>query len=319
VHLPALRELPAAELVAACDLVPERAALAVEKFGFAKAYRWYKEMLAQERLDAVFVLVESHNLFEVTRDCLKAGLDVYMEKPPGITSFQAEALMRKAQAENRILQVGFNRRYIPVVQRTLEIMKELTPITQVEGCFLKNGTVSFFEGSVSAFVSDTIHAVDMMRWIAGGTPVKAATIQAQYYDDMPNAWNSIVKFDNGVTGILKANYKTGGRIHTFEIHGPGASAFINLGFGEMRATAEILVHSGKPLYSAAAQGVPDQKHIVLDGLELAGSDQFYKYYGFYQEDEAFLECVRTRKQPLADISEGVKSIQLVEMLLASVI
>lgn len=319
VHLPSLLEIEDADVVAACDLVPERAAIAASKFGVPKTYSWHKEMLANEELDAVFVLVEPHNLFEVTRDSLDAGLDVYMEKPPGITSFQAEALMRRAQKLGRILQVGFNRRYIPVVQRTLEIMRELTPITQVEGCFLKNGPASFFGGSVSSFVSDSIHAVDLMRWIAGGTPVKAATIQGQVEDEVPNSWNAVIGFDNGVTGIVKANYKAGGRIHTFEIHGPGASAFINLGFGPVMAKAEILVHSGNPMYSAASQGVQKQERIVLDGIELAGSDQFHRFYGFYQEDKAFLESVRTRTQPLCDISEGVKSIKLVEMLAANII
>ncbi|MGI6083126.1 MAG: Gfo/Idh/MocA family protein [Limnochordia bacterium] len=319
VHLPSLAEIEDVEVVAACDLRPERAAIAKDKFGIPKTYGWHTEMLAQEKLDAVFVLVEPHNLFEVTRDCLDADLDVYMEKPPGITAFQAEALMRRAQSKNRILQVGFNRRYIPVVQRTMEIMKELTPITQVEGCFLKNGAASFFGGSVSSFVSDSIHAVDLMRWMAGGTPVKCAIIQGQVEDEVPNSWNGVVGFDNGVTGIIKANYKTGGRIHTFEMHGPNASAFINLGFGAMNVKAEILIHSGKAMYSATAQGVQDQKHIVLDGFELAGSDKMYRYYGFYQEDKAFIDSVRTRTKPLSDISEGVKSIQLVEMLLASAI
>jgi predicted dehydrogenase len=319
VHLPSLVEIEEADLVAACDLRSERAAVASSKFGVPRTYSWHKEMLAKEELDAVFVLVEPHNLFEVTRDCLNAGLDVYMEKPPGVTAFQAEALMRKAQSLDRIVQVGFNRRYIPVVQRTLEIMKELTPITQVEGCFFKNGPASFFEGSISAFASDSIHAVDLLRWFAGGTAVKAATIQGQVDDVVPNSWNAVIGFDNGVTGILKANYKTGGRIHTFEIHGPGASAFINLGFGALTAKAEILVHSGNPMYSAASQGAQSQEHIVLDGMELAGSDQFYRYYGFYQEDKAFLECVRTRTQPLSDISEGAKSLRLVEMLAANII
>ena len=46
--------------------------------------------------------------------CLDAGLDTFMEKPPGITLFQAESLCRKAAESQRILQVGFNRRHIPL-------------------------------------------------------------------------------------------------------------------------------------------------------------------------------------------------------------
>jgi predicted dehydrogenase len=319
VHLPALRDLQGIELTAVCDRVAERAEFAAAEYGFSRTYALHAEMLAKERLDAVFVLVEPHNLFEVTRDCLAAGLDVFMEKPPGITAFQADALRMAAEAESRILQVGFNRRYIPVVLRTLEIMQEITPITQVEGCFFKNGSAQFFGGAVSSFVSDSIHAVDLIRWIAGGNPVKAAIVQNQVEDVVPNAWNGVMAFDNGVTGIIKANYKTGGRIHTFEIHGPKASAYINLGCGEITAQAKILMHNGTSMYSAASGGATSQNRLLLDGKELVGSEAFYRYYGFYQEDAAFIESVRTRKPPIADISEGVKSIRLVEMLLNSVI
>ncbi len=319
VHLPALAEIETADIVAACDIVEERAARAAEKYQIPKVYTLYQEMLAKEKLDAVFCIVQPDQHFRIVRDSLVAGVDVYMEKPPGITAFQAEALWREARKANKILQVGFNRRYIPVVQKTLEIMRELTPITQVEGAFLKHGTAVFCQGALSAYPSDTIHAIDLVRWFSGGKPVKAATVQGQVNDDVPNAWHSVIRFDNDCLGIVKANYQTGGRIHTFEIHGPNASAFINLGFGDIACRAEIMVHGGKTSYSIASTGAQSQKTISLDGKELAGSNDFYKFYGFYQEDAAFLDCVLQRKQPLADISEGVATMQLVEMLAAAVI
>lgn len=65
-------------------------------------------------------------------------MDVFVEKPAGITTYQTETLLRKSREMNRILHVGFNRRYIPLIQHVLKIIKETTKITQVEGCFVKH-------------------------------------------------------------------------------------------------------------------------------------------------------------------------------------
>ena len=184
---------------------------------------------------------------------------------------------------------------------------------------MKCGTAAFDKGSVSAFQSDTIHAVDLVRWIADGTPVSAATVCSRVDDVVPNSWNSVVRFDNGVTGIIKANYQTGGRTHTFEVHGAGASAFINLGFGTDACEAQMLATEGKGGYSLAATGAGKAGVRTIDGKALAGSDQFYRYYGFYQEDLHFLECVRQGVEPETSIADAVKTFELVDLLASSLI
>lgn len=319
VHLPSLADMADVQIVAICDLIPTRAAEMAAKYGIPKVYTLYKEMIAQETLDAVFVLVEPSNLFHPVWHCLDVGLATFMEKPPGISLYQAESLARKAEEAGRILQVGFNRRHIPLVRRAVELVRERTRITQVEGCFFKFGQAAFDRGGLSAFASDTIHAIDLMRAVAGGEPQAAALVAAQYDDKVVNAWNGVCRFDNGVTGLIKANYRTGGRVHKFEIHGPGVSAYIDLGFGGPSCNAVLLAHEGEARYSLAAAGAAGAGIIHLDGKELAGSQDFYKYYGFYQEDRHFLDCVRTGTQPETSIHDAVKSMRLMEMFLANVI
>ncbi len=319
VHLPSLSEAPGADVVAVCDLVEQRATEQASRFSIPRTYTLYREMLAKEDLDAAFVLVEPSNLFHVVMGCLEAGIHTFMEKPPGITSYQAASLLRASQAAGRILQVGFNRRHIPLVRKVVDTMRNATTINQVEGRFMKCGTAAFDKGGVSAFQSDTIHAVDLVRWIAGGTPVSAATVCSRVDDVVPNSWNSVVRFDNGVTGIIKANYQTGGRTHTFEIHGAGASAFINLGFGPEACEAQILATEGKGGYSLAATGAGSTGLQVMDGIALAGSDKFYRYYGFYQEDLHFLDCVRRGTEPETGIADAVKTFEFVDLLASSLI
>lgn len=319
VHLPSLRDMDDVEVVAICDIIEDRAAAMAEQHCIPRVYTLYKEMLAKEELDAAFVLIEPGNLFHVAWHCLDAGVHTFMEKPPGVTLFQAESLCRKSDDTGKILQAGFNRRHIPVVREAKRLVEERTTITQVEGCFYKFGTGAFDRGSISAFASDTVHAVDLVRWIAGGSPVSVATVTGQADEPFLNRWNSVCRFDNGVTGIVKANYKTGGRVHQFQIHGPGVSAFVNLGLGAPGADAILLTHRGEVRYSLAARGADDQGVLELDGMELAGSQEFYKYYGFYFEDRHFIDCIRAGVEPETSIQDAVKSMAMMERIAQSVI
>jgi predicted dehydrogenase len=324
VHLPSLRDMDDIELVAICDLIRERAAAMADKHGIPRVYTLYREMFEQENLDAVFALVEPASLFHVVWQCLDAGLPTFMEKPPGITLYQAESLCRKAAEAGQILQVGFNRRHIPLVRQVVDMVRERTQINQVEGCFFKYGNAAFDKGSLTAFMSDTIHAIDLMRWMAGassnGAEAEAAALVVTQYDSpVVNAWNGVCRFDNGVVGTIKANYRTGGRVHTFEVHGPGVSGYIELGFGGASCNARVLAHEGETRYSLASSGAAQEGILELDGMALAGSNEFYRYYGFYQEDLHFLDCVRTGAEPETGIADAVKSMRLAEMFVANVI
>jgi predicted dehydrogenase len=319
VHLPSLNDLPDVQVVAVCDIIESRAAQQAERYSIPRTYTLFREMLAAEELDAVFALVEPSNMFHVAMGCLEAGLPTFIEKPPGITLYQARSLQRAAEQRGVILQVGFNRRHIPLVRKVVETMCQVTEINQVIGRFMKCGEAAFDKGGVSAFESDTIHAIDLVRAVANSTPVSAATVVGQYGDVVPNAWNSVLRFENGVTGVVQANYETGGRTHTFEIHGAGASAFINVGFGGADCDARLLFQEGKAGYSLAATGAGGLNVQELDGKEMAGSDQFYRYYGFYDEDRHFLDCVRTGRTPETGIADAVKTFEMIELMRANVI
>lgn len=315
VHLPSLAEMPDVEIVALCDLIESRARELAQTWNVPKTYTSMRDMLAHEEIDAVFCLVEPASLFHVATIALEHGCHALMEKPPGLTSYQADSLARLADRQKKHLMVAFNRRFIPVVRRTRDVLRDSkATITQVEGCFYKFGDAAFDKGSLSAFVSDTIHAVDLIRYLADArTARQTAMIVNRYDSPVDNAWNGICTFDNNVTGIIKANYRVGGRVHQFQMHGIGISAFIDLGLGsEIATSARIIAHTGAISYSLAATGAAKENVITLDGRELAGSNQFFKYYGYYFEDRHFIDCLKSGETPETCIQEARLSLKLVE-------
>jgi predicted dehydrogenase len=315
VHLPSLRDIDGINLAAICDVIPEKARKLAEKFAISETYTNYHEMLVNEKPDCVFVLVQPDQIFRIAMDCMNAGTDVFIEKPAGITLFQSESLVRASKDAGRILQVGMNRRYIPLIQAVVKRMREMTTITQIEGCFVKHGDAAFYNGCASAFVCDTIHAIDILSWIANSEPANAATVISCVNSPVENAWNSVIRFENGIQAVLKANYQTGGRVHTFELHGPNASAYINIGFGGEACEATILHCTGIGTFSLSAAGSGDFVIEKFDGKEIAKSDKYYRYYGYYDEDVAFIGSVRTGEKPLSDITASLRSMRLAEYIL----
>ncbi|HBN82827.1 MAG TPA: hypothetical protein DDZ89_03185, partial [Clostridiales bacterium] len=97
------------------------------------------------------------------------------------------------------------------------------------------------------------------------------------------------------------------------------SAFINLGFGGNECDARILYSSGKNIYSLAAAGVSKQPIEYFDGKQIAGSDSFYSYYGYKQEDMDFIRFLSTGQKPLCTIEDAAESMEMTEMLLNNII
>lgn len=321
VHLPSLAEIPEANVVAICDLRIEKANEMAEKYNIPSVYFDMYEMLDKEELDCVFVLVEPDRLFRAAYDVMKRGIPVIMEKPAGTSSHQTNALARLSAETGVTCAVAMNRRHIPIVQKVKEIMSNLTKVTEVDGVFMKSTDLAHSWGYHPAFDCDGIHALDLVRYLAGSEVDKCATLAAKHSDcPVENCWSTIMHFENGISGTLRSNYQAGARIHTFEMHGPEASAFINIGFGGNDCEATILCKKGAgSMYSMASGGVGGFDVIKIDGKELAGTENFYAYYGYKQEDIDFIHAVLEGKQPLCTIADAAKSMELVEKIHASCI
>ena len=316
VHLPSLSEIEECKIVAICDLVEEKAKRAADKYSIPKTYVLMNEMLEKEEIDGVFCLVQPDLLYRVAYDCLSAGKDIFMEKPAGLNSYQAESLARRASSLDKLIQVGMNRRYVPLVQYVFDKMKKTTVINQVDGCFIKHTDIAEIWHFTDAFSCDIVHAADLVRYFAGAEVTDAASVIARNNSPVDNSWSCIMRFENGVTGTLRGNYQTAARIHNFEIHGADASAYINLGFpGTKGCDATIIYASGKNIYSQAAAGASVSNIEHIDGIELSkGNDSLYSHYGYKQEDEAFIRYLMNKEKPICLIDDAAKSMKLVEML-----
>lgn len=322
VHLPSLKEISQVHIAAVCDCIAGKAQRLAEQFNIPACYTDYFQMLEHESLDAVYVLTQPDRLYRIVIDSLRRKKHVFMEKPMGITLFQAEGIRREALEQERCVYVGYNRRCVPLVVETVQRMRKMTPIDHIAGCFFKNSSPVFYDGCASSFECDVIHVIDLVRHIAGKKVVDARTLEARPPEEGASAyaWYSAIRFEDGITADIRANYHSGARVHNFELHGPKASAYITLGFGQAQCESYILCGDGAKSHSQSVNGEAKLAVQRLDGRELASSGDYWRYYGYYDESLAFVRRVLEHPD-LSDrhrLDEDVSSMRLMELMRSSV-
>ena len=114
-HMPALKFVPDCEMVAFCDIIPERAEKAAKEFGTegAKAYTDYKELLKDESIDVVHVCTPNRSHSFITVDALESGKHVMCEKPMAINSTEAKKMLDAAKRTGKKLSIGYQNRFRP--------------------------------------------------------------------------------------------------------------------------------------------------------------------------------------------------------------
>ena len=108
-----LKILPNAERYAIAARSLERAEAFKEKYGFAKAYGSYKEMLADPELDIVYIATTNNLHFDHTMLCLEAGKAVLCEKPFASDLLQVKQMVNKSREKNVFLMEALWSRFIP--------------------------------------------------------------------------------------------------------------------------------------------------------------------------------------------------------------
>jgi predicted dehydrogenase len=130
-----------AQFVALCDVYEPYLEAAREKVGGdAKVFKDYRKMLDENDIDAIIIATPDHWHALQCVDACRAGKDVYVEKPLSLTIAEGREMVRVAEEESRVIQVGLHRRSSSVVKEAVERIKngEIGQITSAHSYHLSN-------------------------------------------------------------------------------------------------------------------------------------------------------------------------------------
>jgi len=92
-YLPHLVKCPHAEVVSACDIIPERAVAQGEKFGIPNRYPHIDKMLAGAEFDLLVNLTDMQEHEHLNREAVEAGKHVWSEKPMANSLTAGQAML----------------------------------------------------------------------------------------------------------------------------------------------------------------------------------------------------------------------------------
>ena len=119
-YLPAIALMPDLELVL-CTRNAQRLNALGNKYRIAIRCTDFRQLNPAE-LDAVMIHSSTESHFDLVRYFLEAGLPVFVDKPLVDNDRDCERLYDLAEQKQQPLFLGFNRRYLPIVQDLLPLV-----------------------------------------------------------------------------------------------------------------------------------------------------------------------------------------------------
>ncbi|MGI5142760.1 bi-domain-containing oxidoreductase [Streptomyces sp. CA-106110] len=188
--LPHLARREGVELSTVVTTTALSAANAQRKFGFAEATTDLDAVLGDKSIDAVFVVTRHSSHAELTRRALLAGKTVFVEKPLALTEDElAGVLAAVEESGNDRLQVGFNRRFAPLLQEARKRFGVRTGPASlrylVNAGRLDHGSWYLRQGSEgSRFAGEGGHFIDTASWLLEADPVSVYATATSGNEDL---------------------------------------------------------------------------------------------------------------------------------------
>ena len=112
-HMASYKKMPDVEIVAGADLIPGKAEAFFKKHGIenVKCYPSHKELIDNEKLDAVSVCTYNCQHAEPTIYALNHGVNVLLEKPFTVTTEEAIKVIKAEKKSGKVLSIGFQPRF----------------------------------------------------------------------------------------------------------------------------------------------------------------------------------------------------------------
>ena len=324
------------EIAAVCDTwrqKREKAAADVKEFTGKEPLQTahYAEVLARKDIDAVVIATPDHLHCTMLIDAIKAGKDVYVEKPLAMSMRELLRAYDAVKRSDRIVQIGTQMRSYPNSGGAKKMIAagELGKILKVEQVrngyspyWMSYGGQAFFsekpaEADVDwkAFLGDRkarpfeatqyqgwygfrdfsrgphtnlmVHFIDLVHYVTNASIPKRVVAMGGTY-----RWKN--EFDNPDSVEVVLEYPEGFMVRYCTVFGTGAGNYAKWFGTRGTLDAKNLSPSQKWVVSGQGSGEPDR---IKEEVEVAPVETAHHM-------QNFLECVRSRQQPIAPIEAG---------------
>ncbi|WP_434740590.1 Gfo/Idh/MocA family protein [Micromonospora sp. SH-82] len=329
-HLPILRELEGAEIVAVCDISRGTAESVARHYGVDRVYQDYRDLLADTEVDAVAILAYDHG--GILMDALRAGKHALVEKPLAFTTDEAEEILEVARQSEAVSMIGYMKLFDPAVQQATEWMRQAGEPRSVRVHDFGGRKEALHRHDMKQLRVDDLSPEDLERAskFSGDVEVRIAKALGSSHAGYATLFSKVLMLGCHDLGVLRT------------VVGRPVGVRYAQQVNERRALAVLELENGAPCVFEAGVGIHHgywDEHLTVyadeEEMRLEFGNPFYPYqptelqlrrgeagvpstsvyrhsfdFGFRREWLHFLECIREGKRPSTALEDGVQDIQL---------
>jgi len=208
--LPALQSLKDVSLQGVCNVTGPRSRHAAEKFGFAYCADSAQQLLRDPNINAIVIATRHHLHASQTLAALRAGKNVFCEKPLCLNEHELVEIVRAISALEAppLVMVGFNRRFAPMAVQLKQFLDEIHEPLAIHyrinaGYIPADHWVNDPEQGGGRILGEVCHFVDFLCFLAGATPVSVEghTVGNPGQYSLDNVVATL-RFPNGTVGTI---------------------------------------------------------------------------------------------------------------------
>jgi predicted dehydrogenase/acetyltransferase-like isoleucine patch superfamily enzyme len=262
--------------------------------------RTWPEILRDEAIPAVAVAAPAALHASMTRDALKSGKDVFVEKPLALEAREAEELCALAESRGRILMVGHLLQYHPAFLALKDTVEQgkLGRLQYIYSNRLNLGKVRREENILWSFAP---HDISMILALVGEQPEAVEAVGATYlHKAIADVTTTHLHFPSGVQAHVFVSWLHPFKEQKLVVVGDRAMAVFDDGEPWQR---KLLLYPHL-IEWINGQPRPARADPVAVPVE---PDEPLKL-----ECRHFLECVAARRRPRTDGREGLRVLQVLQ-------
>lgn len=300
-HIPNLLSLPNVEIGGICDNNPERLDETGRRFSIERRFLSHKELLDVLDVDAVVICTTADAHAEICIDSLNAGKDVFVEKPLALNLDDARRVLRTVEATGRVLQVGYQMRFLPNHAKTKELMR--TEIGKVYAARIVADTL-VIKVHETLLIDYMTHLFDLARWYFDDRQVARVGGMLYEENDVQVGASATISFEGGRLASVEAFWVP------------------KWSWGSVQRRVEILGEGGKLITDVSGPTITLYKEASTLSkmrnprrfMSKVSMNQFVPITDIAYRSELtdFFNCVAYRRKPVCDVRDGYMALLIAE-------
>ena len=323
-HIPSYMNCEDAEIKYFCDIIPERAQAAVEKYGCGIAVTDYHEVLADPEITAISVCTPNKMHPIISIDALHAGKHVLCEKPAART-YKEALTMQAAQHETGLtLNIGVVNRFNTAVNEIKKLIDagELGEVYHVYVSFRAHRSIPGLGGAFTtkeiagggALIDWGVHYLDIVMYCTGdpapvtvsgkafsklGVDMKNYVYESMWAENTKNL-NGTYDVDDSVTALIR----TAGP--TITVNGAWAQ-----NIGESETYIDFM---GDKAGIRLQYGADFKVYTAEHGALIEYKPEFKQRNHFDNEINAFIDCIKTGEKLPSHIDTVIVTAKMMQAI-----